>query len=57
MKFLLDECAPRKIMGLLKNEGHSGQTLLELERLGIQNGAVALLAKHRKVIDMIGKTR
>ncbi len=39
MKFLLDECTPRKIMGLLKKEGHSVQTLIELKHLGIQNGA------------------
>jgi predicted nuclease of predicted toxin-antitoxin system len=50
VKFLLDECAPRKIIGLLKKEGHSVQTLLELKRLGIQNGAVALLARDQNAI-------
>ncbi len=50
MKFLLDECTPRKIIGLLKKEGHSVQTLLELKQLGVQNGAVALLARDQNAI-------
>ncbi len=50
MKFLLDECAPRKIIGVLKNQGHNVQTLLELKGLGIQNGNVALLARDQNAI-------
>jgi len=50
VNFLLDECSPRKIIGLLKKEGHSVQTLLELKHLGIQNGAVAILAKDQNAV-------
>ena len=50
MNFLLDECAPRKIVNLLRKQGHSIQTLIELKKQGIQNGAVAVLAKNQQAI-------
>jgi predicted nuclease of predicted toxin-antitoxin system len=50
VKFLLDECAPHNIVGFLKREGHSIQTLLDLKKKGIVNGDVAILAKKFEAI-------
>ncbi len=41
MKFVLDENVPREICKLLRERGHQCNTLVELKKTGIENGALA----------------
>jgi predicted nuclease of predicted toxin-antitoxin system len=41
VKFILDECVPRRAAVWLRSKGHDAATMQELKKIGLVNGKVA----------------
>jgi len=54
VRFILDECVPKRIKSILQKNRHEVTTLIEIHKQGINNGAVAVYSIAQNAIIITG---